>query len=88
MAFYIRYGSCKYLVMTFEPAIFQAEMNQILWPLRAVVVYLDDILIYLYNMKRHVERLWKVVEILHKNKFYVILSNSDIALKKVQFLGP
>ncbi|CAI7846817.1 unnamed protein product, partial [Closterium sp. NIES-54] len=38
-------------------------------------------------MKEHVEHLRKVFEILRKNKFYVKLSKSDFALKKVQFLG-
>ncbi|CAI5470588.1 unnamed protein product [Closterium sp. Yama58-4] len=87
-----RYGSYEYLVMPFglcnAPATFQAEMNHILRPLldECVVVYLDDILIYSKNMKEHVEHLRKVFEILRKNKFYVKLSKSDFALKKVQFL--
>ncbi|CAI7878576.1 unnamed protein product [Closterium sp. NIES-53] len=92
-AFRTRYGSYEYLVMPFgicnTPATFQAEMNHILRPLldECVVVYLDDILIYSKNMKEHVEHLRKVFEILRKNKFYVKLSKSDFALKKVQFLG-
>ncbi|CAI5470594.1 unnamed protein product [Closterium sp. Yama58-4] len=92
-AFRTRYGSYEYLVMLFglcnAPATFQAEMNHILRPLldECVVVYLDDILIYSKNMKEHVEHLRKVFEILRKNKFYVKLSKSDFALKKVQFLG-
>ncbi|CAI7859562.1 unnamed protein product [Closterium sp. NIES-54] len=93
MAFRTRYGSYEYLVMPFglcnAPATFQAEMNHILRPLldECVVVYLDVILIYSKNMKEHVEHLRKVFEILRKNKFYVKLSKSDFALKKVQFLG-
>ncbi|CAI7878198.1 unnamed protein product [Closterium sp. NIES-54] len=92
-AFRTRYGSYEYLVMPFglynAPATFQAEMNHILRPLldECVVVYLDDILIYSKNMKEHVEHLRKVFEIQRKNKFYVKLSKSDFALKKVQFLG-
>ncbi|CAI7889308.1 unnamed protein product [Closterium sp. NIES-53] len=92
-AFRTRYGSYEYLVMPFglcnAPATFQAEMNHILRPLldECVVVYLDDILIYSKNMKEHVEHLRKVFKILRKNKFYVKLSKSDFALKKVQFLG-
>ncbi|CAI7801213.1 unnamed protein product [Closterium sp. NIES-53] len=66
-----------------------AEMNHILRPLldECVVVYLDDILVYSKNMKEHVEHLRKFFEILRENKFYVKLSKSDFALKKVQFLG-
>ncbi|CAI7833139.1 unnamed protein product [Closterium sp. NIES-53] len=87
------YGSYEYLVVPFglynAPATFHAEMNHILQPLldECVVVYLDDILIYSKNMKEHMEHLRKVFEILWKNKFYVKLSKSDFALKKVQFLG-
>ncbi|CAI7829654.1 unnamed protein product [Closterium sp. NIES-54] len=91
--FCTRYGSYEYLVMPFglcnASATFRVKMNHILWPLleECIVVYLDDILIYSKNMKEHVEHLQMVIEILWKNKFYVKLSKSDFALKKVQFLG-
>ncbi|CAI7749116.1 unnamed protein product [Closterium sp. NIES-53] len=70
-------------------ATFQAEMNHILRPLlnECVVVYLDDILIYSRDMKQHIEHLRRVFEILRREKFYVKLSKSEFALKKVQFLG-
>ncbi|CAI7782923.1 unnamed protein product [Closterium sp. NIES-53] len=92
-AFQTRYGSYEYLVMPFgltnAPATFQAEMNHILRPLldECVVVYLDDILIYSRDMKQHIEHLRRVFEILRREKFYVKLSKSKFALKKVQFLG-
>ncbi|CAI7908185.1 unnamed protein product [Closterium sp. NIES-53] len=92
-AFRTRYGSYEYLVMPFgltnAPATFQAEMNHILRPLldECVVVYLDDILIYSRDMKQHIEHLRRVFEILRREKFYVNLSKSEFALKKVQFLG-
>ncbi|CAI7834527.1 unnamed protein product, partial [Closterium sp. NIES-53] len=92
-AFRTRYGSYEYLVMPFgltnAPATFQAEMNHILRPLldECVVVYLDDILIYSKDMKQHVEHLRHVFEILRRERFYVKLSKSEFALKKVQFLG-
>ncbi|CAI7853965.1 unnamed protein product [Closterium sp. NIES-53] len=92
-AFRTRYGSYEYLVMPFgltnAPATFQAEMNHILRPLldECVVVYLDDILIYSRDMKQHIEHLQRVFEILRREKFYVKLSKSEFALKKVQFLG-
>ncbi|GJP50206.1 hypothetical protein CLOM_g9351 [Closterium sp. NIES-68] len=93
-AFRTRYGSYEYLVMPFgltnAPATFQAEMNHILRPLldECVVVYLDDILIYSRDdMKQHVEHLRRVFEILRRERFYVKLSKSKLALEKVQFLG-
>ncbi|CAI7809425.1 unnamed protein product, partial [Closterium sp. NIES-54] len=92
-AFRTRYGSYDYLVMPFgltnAPATFQAEMNHILRPLldECVVVYLDDILIYSRDMKQHIEHLRRVFEILRREKFYVKLSKSDFALKKLHFLG-
>ncbi|CAI7893932.1 unnamed protein product [Closterium sp. NIES-53] len=92
-AFRTRYGSYEYLVMPFgltnAPATFQAEMNHILRPLldECMVVYLDDILIYSRDMKQHIEHLRRVFEILRWEKFYVKLSKSEFALKKVQFLG-
>ncbi|CAI7859283.1 unnamed protein product [Closterium sp. NIES-54] len=88
-AFRTRYGSYEYLVMPFgltnAPATFQAEMNHILRPLldECVVVYLDDILIYSRDMKQHIEHLRHVFEILRREKFYVKLSKSEFALKKV-----
>ncbi|CAI7932355.1 unnamed protein product, partial [Closterium sp. NIES-54] len=92
-AFRTRYGSYEYLVMPFgltnAPATFQAKMNHIFRPLldECVVVYLDDILIYSRDMKHHIEHLRHVFEILRQEKFYVKLSKSEFALKKVQFLG-
>ncbi|CAI7771352.1 unnamed protein product [Closterium sp. NIES-53] len=64
-------------------------MNHILRPLldECVVVYLDDIVIYSRDMKQHIEHLRRVFEILRREKFYVKLSKSEFALKKVQFLG-
>ncbi|GJP57345.1 hypothetical protein CLOM_g16368 [Closterium sp. NIES-68] len=88
-AFRTRYGSYEYLVMPFgltnAPATFQAEMNHILRPLldECVVVYLDDILIYSRDMKQHVEHLRRVFEILRRERFYVKLSKSEFALKRI-----
>ncbi|CAI7923001.1 unnamed protein product [Closterium sp. NIES-54] len=52
-----------------------------------VEVYLDDILIYSRDMKQHIKHLRRVFQILRREKFYVKLSKSEFALKKVQFLG-
>ncbi|GJP61835.1 hypothetical protein CLOP_g18959 [Closterium sp. NIES-67] len=92
-AFCTRYGSYEYLVMPFgltnALATFQAEMNHILRPLldECVVVYLNDILIYLCDMQQHVQHLRCDFDILRRERFYVKLSKSEFALEKVQFLG-
>ncbi|CAI7810179.1 unnamed protein product [Closterium sp. NIES-54] len=92
-AFPTRYGSYEYLVMPLglcnAPVFVPGGDEPYLRPLldECVVVYLDDILIYSKIMMEHVEHLRKVFEILWKNMFYVKLSKSDFALKKVQFLG-
>ncbi|GJP64845.1 hypothetical protein CLOP_g21787 [Closterium sp. NIES-67] len=87
------FDNVEYLVMPFRltnaPATFQAEMNHIPRPRldECVVVYLDDILIYLLDMQQHVQHLRRVFEILRRERFYVKLSTSEFALEKVQFLG-
>ncbi|GJP33556.1 hypothetical protein CLOM_g18083 [Closterium sp. NIES-68] len=92
-AFRTRYRSYEYLVMPFgltnAKATFQAKMNYFLRPLldECVVVFLDDILIYSSDMKHHVEHIRLVFDILRRERFYVKLSTSEFALKKVQFLG-
>ncbi|GJP63335.1 hypothetical protein CLOP_g20405, partial [Closterium sp. NIES-67] len=91
-AFRTRYGSYEYLVMPFgltnAPATFQAEMNHVLRPLLDIcmVVYLDGILIYSRDMQQHVQHLRRVFDILRRERFYVKLSKSELALEKVQFL--
>ena len=60
-AFRTRYGHYEYLVMPFglanAPATFQDMMNEILRDLidHGVVVYINDILIYMENEKEHVQ---------------------------------
>ena len=56
MAFHTRYGAFKYLVMlTNAPTTFQHLMNDIFHDLVDIymVVYLDNILIYLDNLEQH-----------------------------------
>ncbi|GJP57268.1 hypothetical protein CLOM_g16293 [Closterium sp. NIES-68] len=78
-AFRTRYGSYEYLVMPFgltnALSTFQAEINHILCPL------LDNILIYLHDMKQHVEHLRCVLKKLRRERFYINLSKSEFFLK-------
>ncbi|GJP43515.1 hypothetical protein CLOM_g2965 [Closterium sp. NIES-68] len=47
----------------------------------------DDILIYSRDIEQHVQHLRCVFDILRRERFYVMLSKSEFALEKVQFLG-
>jgi hypothetical protein len=63
MAFTTRYGLYEYLVMSFGlmnvPAHFMYLMNSVFMPEldKFVVVFIDDILIYLRSMVEHEEHL-------------------------------
>jgi hypothetical protein len=63
MAFTTRYGLYEYLVMSFElmnaPAHFMYLMNSVFMPEldKFVMVFIDDILIYLRSMEEHEEHL-------------------------------
>ena len=62
--------------MTNSPAIFQTMMNNIFRDLIAeeiVVVYLDDILIFIRTVKQYTRAVQRVLEILVEHKLYLWL---------------
>jgi hypothetical protein len=52
-----------------------------------VVVFIDDILVYLSSYLEHEKHLRKVLEILRENKLYAKLDKCEFWLKEVIFLG-
>ncbi|XP_048489850.1 uncharacterized mitochondrial protein AtMg00860-like [Beta vulgaris subsp. vulgaris] len=52
-----------------------------------VVIFIDDILIYLRNEVEHDEHFGIILETLRKNQLYAKFSNCEFRLKKVAFLG-
>ena len=64
-------------------------MNHIFRPYldKFVVVFIDDILIYLRIEGKHVEHLRLVLQILRERKLYSKLSKCEFWIKKVKFLG-
>jgi hypothetical protein len=88
-----RYGNFKYKVMPFgqvnAPATFQCMMNIIQQPLldQGVVVYLDDILIYIKTMAEHCKLVTKLFSILQKEGLVVAAHKSFFHVKEVEFLG-
>jgi hypothetical protein len=88
-----RYGSYEFLVMPFgltnAPATFCTLMNDIFreWLDDFVVVYIDDILIYIGSLEEHAEHLRKVFQRLRQNKLYAKLEKCEFRVTEVDFLG-
>ena len=76
--------------LTNAPASFQRYINKILAEKLDifVIVYLDDILIYIDNNRDgHVSAVWWVLEQLRKFLLFANLKNCQSHQEKVQFLG-
>ena len=92
-AFSTRYGLYEYLVMSFgltnAPAYFMYLMNSVFMPEldKFMVVFIDDILIYLENESDHEEHLRIVLSRLREHKLYAKFSKCEFWLSKVPFLG-
>ncbi|GJR93426.1 putative reverse transcriptase domain-containing protein [Tanacetum coccineum] len=52
-----------------------------------VIVFIDDILIYLKNKQEHKEHLKLILELLKKEELYAKFSKCEFWIPKVQFLG-
>nr|GEX38001.1 putative reverse transcriptase domain-containing protein [Tanacetum cinerariifolium] len=94
-AFRTRYGHYEFQVMSFgltnanAPAIFMDLMNRVCKPYldKFVIVFIDDILIYLKNEQEHKEHLKLILELLKREKLYAKFSKCEFWIPKVQFLG-
>ncbi|GJT02884.1 putative reverse transcriptase domain-containing protein [Tanacetum coccineum] len=92
-AFRTRYGHYEFQVMPFgltnAPAVFMDLMNRVCKPYldKFVIVFIDDILIYLKNKKEHEEYLKQILELLKKEELYAKFSKCEFWISKVQFLG-
>nr|GFC82225.1 putative reverse transcriptase domain-containing protein [Tanacetum cinerariifolium] len=92
-AFKTRYGHYEFQVMPFgltnAPAVFMDLMNRVCKPYldKFVIVFIDDILIYLKEEKEHKEHLKAILELLKKEELYAKFSKCEFWIPKVQFLG-
>ncbi|GJX50821.1 putative reverse transcriptase domain-containing protein [Tanacetum coccineum] len=92
-AFQTRYGHYEFQVMPFglinAPRVFMDLMNRVCKPYldKFVIVFIDDILIYLKDKKVHEEHLKAILELLKKEKLYAKYSKCEFWISKVQFLG-
>nr|GEV40915.1 putative reverse transcriptase domain-containing protein [Tanacetum cinerariifolium] len=92
-AFKTRYGHYEFQVMPFgltnAPAVFMNLMNRVCkcYVDKFVIVFIDDILIYLKDEKKHEEHLKAILELLQKEELYAKFSKCEFWFPKVQFLG-
>ncbi|GKD17433.1 putative nucleotidyltransferase, ribonuclease H [Tanacetum coccineum] len=92
-AFRTRYGHFEFKVMPFglnnAPAVFMDLMNQVCKPYldKFVIVFIDDILIYLKTKEDHEVHLKLVLELLKKERLYAKFSKCEFWLQEVHFLG-
>jgi hypothetical protein len=91
--FSTRYGLYEYLVMSFgltkAPAYFIFLMNLVFMSEldRFVVVFIDDILVYLKNEAEHTMHLHIVLQRLRDHRLYAKFSKCDFWLKEIKLLG-
>nr|GFA29487.1 putative reverse transcriptase domain-containing protein [Tanacetum cinerariifolium] len=75
--------------LTNTPDVFMDLMNRVCKPYldKFVIVFIDDILIYLKDEKEHEEHLKAILELLKKEELYAKFSKYEFWIPKVQFLG-
>nr|GEY86213.1 retrotransposon protein, putative, Ty3-gypsy subclass [Tanacetum cinerariifolium] len=77
IAFRTRYGHYEFQVIPFglpnAPAVFMDLMNRVCKPYldKFVIVFIDDILIYLKDEKEHEEHLKAILELLKKEELFI-----------------
>ena len=92
-AFSTRYGLYEFTVLPFgltsAPATFMRLMNDVFRDLLdiCVIVYLDDILIYLKNEEEHNKHVKSVLERLREHKLYAKKQKCEFGVKRLEFLG-
>lgn len=90
-AFVTPFGHYEWRVMPFGvvngPATFQSFMNEILYDVPNVLVYLDDILIYSDTEVDHEHHIRTVLDILRQNKLIVKKKKCEFFKKQLDFLG-
>jgi len=76
--------------MTNSPATFQTMMNDIFRTVIVegiVVVYLDDILIFMKTEEEHKQAVQRVLEILAEHKLFLCLEKCEFYRKQIEYLG-
>lgn len=90
-AFWTRYSHYEFPIIPFgltnAPAIFMNLMNRVFHAFldKFVVVFVDDILVYLKSEEDHAEHFESVLSTLRVNQWYAKLSKCEFWFKKVAF---
>lgn len=93
ITFCTHHGHYEFKVMPFDlcnaPSLFQATMNAIFRPYlhQFIIVFFDDILIYIRTMEDHLLHLEKVFEVILHSQFVLKFSKYFFAQRKVEYLG-
>jgi hypothetical protein len=91
--FVTRYGQYEFMVVSFgltnAPTYFMNMMNKVFMDEldKFVVVFIDDILIYLETTEEHEKHLRTVLEKLRQNQLYAKFEMCEFWLEKVAFLS-
>lgn len=92
-AFKTHHGHWEFKVMAFglrnALATFQAAMNSVFEPLlrKGVLIFIDDILVYIRTMEEHKKHLAEVFRLLDDNKFLLKQSKCLFAQQQLEYLG-
>ncbi len=90
--FYTQLKHYKYLIMSFDlinaSVMFQTFVNNVLWHYlnQFIIVYLNDILVYLKTKKEHVQHVKKILQTLKKVVLRIKSEKSEFHVQSVQFL--
>ena len=91
--FHTRYGHYEFLVIPFgltnALAAFMDLMNRVFKPYldQFVVVFIDDILVYLKNKEEHEKHLCVVLQTLKEHQLFAKLKKCEFGLDQISFLG-
>jgi hypothetical protein len=91
--FSTRYGLYEYLVMSFgltnAPAYLMYLMNSVFMPEldKFVVVFINDILVYLKNEAEQAKHLHTLLQRLREHRLFAKLSKCDFLLTEIKLLG-
>jgi hypothetical protein len=91
--FKTKQGLFEWMVMPFglcnAPATFMRVMNDVLRPFLddCVIVYLDDILIFIKSCEEYVEHVKQVLDVLRKEKLFLKMSKCEFGKTSLIYLG-